>query len=124
MSGWDAYTAALIANANVAGAALIGKDDGAVWAQSGIELQGTEGAGLSARAKAPRNGQKVIVGGVKYMATNCTEDFLSGKSGQTGVVVASSSKALIICTGAEGMNPGDTMNAAMNMADDLKGKGF
>merc|ERR1711935_231877 len=121
---WDAYTAALVADANVGTAALCGFPDGGLWAASGLTLQGTEGATLAARFSTPRSGQKLICGGVKYMATNCTEDFLTGKSGATGIAVTKSSKALIICVADAGMNMGSTLNAASSMAADLVGKGF
>merc|ERR1740130_2534606 len=121
---WDAYTAALVADANVGTAALCGFPDGGLWAASGLTLQGTEGATLAARFSTPRSGAKLICGGVKYMATNCTEDFLTGKSGQTGICITKSGKAIIIVTTSDGMNAGSALNAASNMAADLVGKGF
>lgn len=121
---WQAYTDALNANAHVETSAIVGYPDGGLWASSGLALQGTEGATLAARFADPRNGQKLIVGGVQYMATNCTEDFLTGKKGPNSLAIMKSGKAVIICIGGEGMNAGSTLDAAGKMADDLTSKGF
>ena len=124
MSGWSAYTDCLNANGNVESSAILGFPDGGLWAASGLALQGTEGAIVAARFASPRSGAKLIIGGVSYMATNCTGDFLTGKSGPTGICVAKSGKAVIVCKAGQGMNIGSTLNAAMSMAEDLVSKGF
>lgn len=122
---WNAYTENLIAQGQTSGAAIVGFPDGGLWAASGtLALQGTEGAALATRLGNPRSGEKLICGGVKYMATNCTEDFLTGKSGQTGICVSKSGKAVIISIYGDGMNAGSCLNHNCNMAADLKDKGF
>jgi len=121
---WQAYTDALNGNAHVESSAIVGYPDGGLWAASGLTLQGTEGATLAARFATPRNGQKLVAGGVQYMATNCTEDFLTGKKGPNTIAITKSGKAVIICVAGEGMNPGSTLNSCMQMADDLNSKGF
>jgi hypothetical protein len=121
---WSAYTDALVANDDVAGSVITGYPDGGLWGATELALQGTEGAALAARLTNPRSGEKLICGGVSFMATNCTEDFLTGRSGPTGIVVVKSEKAVIICSYGEGMNAGNCLNAAINMAADLMSKGF
>ena len=121
---WDAYTEYLVNDANVSAAAIVGYPDGGLWAKKDIELQGSEGADLAARFSNPLSGQKLIIGGVSYMATACNDMFLSGKKGQAGCVLTKSGKALIICLYEDGMNAGGCNNAASNMAADLTSKGF
>ena len=121
---WDAYTQALVADANVDGAVIVGFPDGGLWASTNLALQGTEGATMATRFSSPRSGVKLEAGGVKYMATNCTEDFLTGKQGQGGLCVTKSGKAVIFVSYVDGMNAGSALNAASNMAADLVSKGF
>ena len=125
MSGWDAYITHLESNADVAQAAIHGFPDGGLWATS-AGFNCSEAATLCARLQNPGSyaGQKLNSGGVAYMALACNDDQLTGKSGPNCVAVVKSDKALIVCVGTEGMNAGSTLNAAYNMAADLKSKGF
>ena len=121
---WQAYTDSLNGNADVASSAIVGYPDGGLWAASGLALQGTEGAAIAARFGNPRSGAKLVVGGVSYMATNCTEDFLTGKKGPNGVCITKSGKAVIICVSIEGINTRNTMETASKTSKDISSKGF
>ncbi len=121
---WNAYTDHLISQGHTKGACIIGNPDGGLWAASGLALQGAEGANITARFKSPNSGAKLIVGGVSYMATNCCDDFLTGKSGQTGIVITKSGKACIISLYGDGQNAGSCLDHASKMAADLNSKGF
>merc|ERR1711934_381679 len=120
MSGWDAYIAALEADADVTQAAIHGFPDGGLWATS-AGFHNDEAATLAQRLQNPGSfaGHKLNVGGVAYMALNGDSDQLVGKAGHNNVAVVKSDKALIICVGGEGTNAGNTLNAAFKMAADL-----
>lgn len=122
---WTAYTDSLIAQGATKGAAIVGYPDGGLWAASGdCALQGTEGATMCARFATPLSGAGLMVGGTKYMATQCDADCLTGKKGQSGVVVVKSGKACIIAVYGDGMTAGNCRLHASNMAQDLVSKGF
>ena len=121
---WQAYSDALVADPNVSGAAITGFPDGGLWCATDLALQGTEGAGLCARMSSPGSGASIVCGGISYMATNCTEDFLTGRKGSGGICVTKSGKALLVCVYGEGMNAGSALDACTKMADDLTSKGF
>mmetsp|Transcript_11184 Transcript_11184/g.16049 ORF Transcript_11184/g.16049 Transcript_11184/m.16049 type:complete len:126 (+) Transcript_11184:33-410(+) len=125
MSGWDAYITALEAYPDVAKAAIHGFPDGGLWATSaGFNV--AEAKILCDRLGNPGAfaGQKVVAGGVGYMALNCNTDQVVGKQGPNNIVAVKSGKALIVCQGTEGMNAGSTLDAAFKMAADLSSKGF
>lgn len=124
MSGWDAYTQNLIAQGQTSGAAIVGFPDGGLWAQTSVALQGTEGKDICDRFSNPFNGQGIVVGGVKYMATACNDQQLTGKKGPTGVCITKSGRAVIISVYGEGQNAGDCLNHNYKMSDDLTSKGF
>ncbi len=122
---WNAYTDSLITQGQTAGAVIVGFPDGGLWAASGaLALQGTEGKVMAERFANPRSGAKLVAGGVSYMATNCTEDFLTGRAGQNGICVTKSGKACIITFYKEGMNAGSCMDHNTKMSADLASKGF
>lgn len=122
---WNAYTDNLIAQQHTKAAIILGYPDGGLWASSGgLTPSGAEGPTLTARFANPGTGAKLVIGGVSYMATNCNGDFLTGKSGQTGIVAVKSGKAAIIAIYGEGQNAGSCLDHASKMAADLSSKGF
>jgi len=119
---WQAYTDAINnSGPGVTSSAIHGYPDGGLWTASGLTLQGTEGATVAARFNNPISGDKLVVGGVGYMALNCTQELLTGKNGSNYVAIAKSGRAVIIAVGSNGS---EASNAVEKMAADLVSKGY
>jgi profilin len=130
MSGWGAYTTALVGTKNVTQAAIVGFD-GATWASSdakGFVVSAGEAKNIVAGFKdatALRAGG-LHVAGVKYITLGCDDALISGKKGTGGVVCSKSKKAVVIGVYAadSGIQPGPATVSVTKMAADLMKKGF
>jgi len=121
---WDAYTAALLAYPDVSAAGIYGHNGG-VWSQNQMTASPEEILAFVARFQNPRTGAKLVVDGKQFIATLCTEEFLTGRNKQgVGLAVVMSSMAVLVVQSGEGCNPGNALNAVTKMADDLKSKNF
>jgi len=128
MSGWNAYTDALVATKNVTSAAIIGLD-GNTWASSGgLSVTPAEAKVLiSAFADAsPLRAGGLNAGGVKYIALQCDDKVLMGKKGAGGVIVSKSGKTIVVgaYSAESGVQAGPASSSVQSMAADLTKKGF
>jgi len=130
MSGWGAYTTALVATKNISQAAIIGFD-GVTWASSdakGFVVSPAEGKNLVAGFK-DASGLRAggtYVAGVKYITLGCDDSLLQGKKGTGGVSIAKSKKAVVVGVYAAeaGIQPGNANAAVLALAAQLVKKGF
>lgn len=127
---WQAYADSIVAN-NLAVCGVIGSCQSsggyAVWATAGHFPSAPtpqEMQVLAARFANPNNGQKLIIGGKSYNATNCNGDFLTGRNETQGIAVAKSNTVLVIgCTG-EGQNQGNCLNNVVKIATGLRASNY
>jgi len=130
MSGWAAYTTALVNTKNVSIAAIVGLD-GTTWANSdakGLPITAAEAKALVAAFKDPsplRSGG-MHIGGVRYIALGCDDSTLQGKKGTGGVIVAKSNKTIVVgmYTAESGIQAGPANDAVIKLQTDLKKKTF
>jgi len=128
MSGWAAYTTALVNTKNVSVAAIMG-NDGKTWAAStGFVPTPDEVKSLVAAFKdatALRAGG-LKCAGTKYITLGCDEAVLQGKKGTGGIIVCKTNKTVVIgvYTDTSGIQPGPCSASVQKMAEDLKKKGF
>jgi len=130
MSGWGAYTTALVATKNVTQAAIVGYD-GATWASSdakGFVVTPTEAKAIVAGFKdaSALRASGLHVAGTKYITLGCDDVLVSGKKGTGGVICSKSKKAVVIGVYAaeSGIQPGPATVSVTKMAGDLMKKGF
>jgi hypothetical protein len=90
---WDAYTAAMLSSGQMTGAAIIGHNGG-IWHDSGVGFTGDESVQLANRMTNFNSGAGIVINGAKFMATQCTEDCLTGRKGTCGIVVYKSSQVM------------------------------
>jgi hypothetical protein len=130
MSGWAAYTTALVNTKNVSYAAIIGLD-GATWANSDAKnfpITAAEAKTLVAAFKdaSPLRANGLIAGGVKHIALGCDDSVLQGKKGTGGIVVGKTNKTIVIgvYTAESGIQAGPASDAVQKLQADLKKKTF
>jgi profilin len=130
MSGWAAYTTALVNTKNVSVAAIVGLD-GTTWANSdakALPITAAEAKALVAAYKdaTPLRTGGMHVGGVRYIALGCDDNILQGKKGTGGVIVAKSNKTIVVgmYTAESGIQAGPANDAVIKLREDLKKKTF
>jgi len=130
MSGWAAYTTALVNTKNVSIAAIVGQD-GVTWANSDAKafpVTAVEGKALVAAFKdaTPLRSGGLFAGGVKYIALGCDDQLIQGKKGTGGVIIAKTNKTIVIgvYTAESGIQAGPANDAVLKLVADLKKKGF
>lgn len=120
---WKSYTDFLLSQGHTKYAAIVGFEGG-VWGTSDLKVFPAEGPALFERFLKPSSGAKLTVGGVDYIATACGDEFLTGKIGQTSLLVVRTTKALLIAVCPPGASPGTCLAQCAKMADYLKKRGF
>jgi profilin len=130
MSGWGAYTTALVATKNISQAAIVGFD-GVTWASSdakGFVISVAEAKNIVAGFKDPSGlrASGLYIAGVKYITLGCDDANIQGKKGTGGVVCAKSKKAVVVGVYAadSGIQPGPANDSTVKMSLDLQKKGF
>jgi profilin len=128
MSGWAAYTNALVATKNVSQAAIVGHD-GKTWATTtGFAATADEVKAMVAAYKnaEPLRAGGLKVAGTKYITLGCDTEVLNGKKGTGGVIVCKTNKTVVIgvYSAESGIQPGPCSASVQKMAEDLKKKGF
>ena len=121
---WQAYADSIIAtrHANYSVIASCEQIGGyGVWAVAGnIQPTPQEIEVLVKRFETPNNGEKLIIGGKKFMATSCNSDFLTGRDNANGIAVAKSNKVLVVGLSGEGQNQGTCLDKVIQIVNGLK----
>lgn len=126
-SSWSPYTDAIIASKHAVAGIIgffIGGRYGILAVSGDIDPTSEEIEALFKRFENPASGQKLIVGGLKFMATNCNSEVLTGRNGAKGIVVAISHKTIVIGISGEGQNQGICLNIVNNIVSNLKSSNY
>jgi profilin len=128
MSGWAAYTKALMDTKNVSQAAIMGSD-GKTWATTtGFAPTSDEVKALVAGYKdaTALRASGLKCAGTKYITLGCDAEVLQGKKGTGGIIVCKTNKTVVIgvYSAESGIQPGPCSASVQKMAEDLKKKGF
>ncbi len=126
-SGWQAYIDQNLIGSGLAGAAIIGANDGGVWAISrGLTLKGGEGATIVNNFKSPSKftAQGVIVNGVKYFTLKADNYSVYGKGGAGGVVLVKTAKTIIIGVYDSKLQPGAAARVVEGLGEYLIDQGY
>ena len=110
-AGWIPYVEALCKDtANIKAGAIVGID-GSLWAKKGMDISPAESKalaeGLANNSKFQEKG--INVGGVKYMflTGNAADKTAVGRKGPNSIMLAQSTKAVVIVITHDGANPGN-----------------
>ena len=110
-AGWIPYCDALCKDTtNVKSGAIVGVD-GSMWANKGLAIPAAEAKalaeGIANNAKFQEKG--IMVCGVKYMflTGDAATKTVVGRKGPTTIMLAQSTKAIIVILTVDGANPGN-----------------
>jgi len=130
MSGWAAYTTALVNTKHVSAAAICGLD-GVTWANSDAKIMPITAAEVKAIVAAfkdatPLRTGGLHLGGVRHIALGCDDSIIQGKKGTGGCIIAKCNKSVVIgwYTAESGIQAGPANDAVIKLQTDLKKKTF
>ncbi|KAM9998813.1 hypothetical protein ACTFIY_008463 [Dictyostelium cf. discoideum] len=124
---WQHYVDEQLVGAGLCQAAILGANDGGVWAKStGITIGKQEGDGLVALFKNPGDvfAKGALVGGVKYMGIKGDPQSIYGKKGAGGCVLVKTNQAIIVGIYDEKFQPGPAAVATEKLGDYLRDNGY
>jgi predicted regulator of Ras-like GTPase activity (Roadblock/LC7/MglB family) len=126
-AGWIPYADALCKDtANIKAGAIVGTD-GSLWAKKAMDISTAEAKGLAAGLSdtSKFQGGGIVVGGVKYMFLNAdtAKKTAVGRKGPTTIMLAGTTKAIIVILTVDGANPGNVTSHTF-IQDDLIKKKF
>jgi len=137
MSGWQAYIKNLIDNAPtvIKKAAIVGVNDGSLWARSEPPLGDTFNANPDELVKISRLFQNesykdlpstgIVIEGVKYIVPRVEENLVFGKKEKSGVFMVKTNQAVIIALFVGDTTEGLQCRAAIErVAQYLQGQGY
>jgi len=109
-------------------AALCGKEDGALWAETpGFGLTAAQGKAIADGFKDGGAGLRstgIMIGEIKFMFIRADDEMMNGKKGQDGVNILMASTCFLIGTFDENMTSGKNSMEVGKMADYLKEAGY
>ncbi|KAM9977913.1 hypothetical protein ACTFIR_011790 [Dictyostelium discoideum] len=124
---WQQYVDEQLVGAGLCQAAILGANDGGVWAKSsGINITKPEGDSLVALFKNPADvfSKGAVVSGVKYMGIKGDPQSIYGKKGAGGCVLVKTNQAIIVGLYDEKFQPGPAALAVEKLGDYLRDNGY
>ena len=121
---WDQIAAGIVSSA---GQTVIAGLDGAVWANTGVQVTPQEILNFANAFKNPSSlySTGAFIGGEKYMVLSVSDSVIQLKKGKGGAVIAKTNMGLVLSVAGEDSNisQNQASNAVVGLADKLKEKG-
>jgi len=109
-------------------AAIIGTNDGSIWANTDTRLLAEEGQKIACAFKDNCEGLKaggIRIGNTKYMFLRQDGDAIYGKMGGTnGITICKGPQCILVGTYDQRLQPGQASNIVHKMSDYLKNLGY
>ncbi|EAL63837.1 profilin I [Dictyostelium discoideum AX4] len=124
---WQQYVDEQLTGAGLSQGAILGANDGGVWAKSsGINITKPEGDGIAALFKNPAEvfAKGALIGGVKYMGIKGDPQSIYGKKGATGCVLVRTGQAIIVGIYDDKVQPGSAALIVEKLGDYLRDNGY
>ncbi|KAM9993500.1 hypothetical protein ACTFIZ_011465 [Dictyostelium cf. discoideum] len=124
---WQQYVDEQLIGAGLSQAAILGSNDGGVWAKSStFPLSKPEGEGLVALFKNPPDAftKGIVIGNIKYMGIKGEPQSIYGKKGATGCVLVRTTQTIIVGLYDEKFQPGQATVIVEKLGDYLRDNSY